>query len=99
MPAVIQGYSQARTTTCRRGDCFRDYAAIHVTMQPTLPSMTAGTAKRQAVRTAPRVLVPVLTAREQPAVPDSPAGLELINAWRHYEKELGLLIEVAGLTA
>lgn len=46
-----------------------------------------------------RVLVPVLTALEQPAVPGSPAGLEVINAWRHYEKELAGLIKEAGLTA
>jgi hypothetical protein len=50
-------------------------------------------------KTESRVLVPVLTALEEPAVPRSPAGLEVINAWRHYEKELGLLIEAAGLTA
>lgn len=48
-------------------------------------------------KTESRVLVPVLTALEEPAVPRSPAGLEVINAWRHYEKELSLLIEAAGL--
>lgn len=48
-------------------------------------------------KTESRVLVPALTALEEPAVPSSPAGLEVINAWRHYEKELNLLIEAAGL--